>query len=211
MWVDEEKYRFRIWHKNSKFEILNQLLHLKYVTIWPYTWYVVALHALRQRLWGCFVPMFPVLILSLQSTSLITTLGGGSEKCPYSRNVVIPEVSLCVTVGRDFALGMKNYVAIRELSLYPLSLLAKSTVFVCDTLVGQKYAQLARIFLVFHLWPSYSTACCTNIHAYMVAVIHMESGKHNLHIQKLYRFHTMVASLAAIAPYIILDGWYIKG
>ena len=30
----------------------------------------------------------------LQSTSLITTLGGASKKCPYSRSVVIPEVSL---------------------------------------------------------------------------------------------------------------------
>ena len=32
----------------------------------------------------------------LQSTSLITTLGGASKKCPYSRSVVIPEVSLYV-------------------------------------------------------------------------------------------------------------------
>ena len=28
----------------------------------------------------------------IQSTSRITTLGGASEKCPYSRSVVIPEV-----------------------------------------------------------------------------------------------------------------------
>ena len=32
----------------------------------------------------------------VQSTSLITTLGGAPEKCPYSRSVVIPEVSLYV-------------------------------------------------------------------------------------------------------------------
>ena len=32
----------------------------------------------------------------------------GIAKCPYSRSVVIPEVSLlCVTVGWDFALGME--------------------------------------------------------------------------------------------------------
>ena len=33
---------------------------------------------------------------NIQSTSLITTLGGASKKCPYSRSVVIPEVSLYV-------------------------------------------------------------------------------------------------------------------
>ena len=33
----------------------------------------------------------------VQSTSLITTLGGASEKCPYSRSVVISEVSLYVS------------------------------------------------------------------------------------------------------------------
>ena len=32
----------------------------------------------------------------LQSTSLITTLGGATEKCRYSRSAVIPEVSLYV-------------------------------------------------------------------------------------------------------------------
>ena len=32
----------------------------------------------------------------IQSTSLITILGGASEKCPYSRSVVIPEVPLYV-------------------------------------------------------------------------------------------------------------------
>ena len=32
----------------------------------------------------------------IQSTSLITTLGGASERCPYSRSVVIPEVPLYV-------------------------------------------------------------------------------------------------------------------
>ena len=36
------------------------------------------------------------LILHVQSTSLITTLGGASKRCPYSRSVVIPEVSLYV-------------------------------------------------------------------------------------------------------------------
>ena len=36
-------------------------------------------------------------IFGVQSTSLITTLGGASEKCPYSRSVVIPEVSLYVS------------------------------------------------------------------------------------------------------------------
>ena len=45
----------------------------------------------------------------VQSTSRIKTLGGASEKCPYSRSVVIPEVPLydCITVGWDFALGME--------------------------------------------------------------------------------------------------------
>ena len=33
---------------------------------------------------------------SLQSTSLITTLGEASKRCPYSRSVIIPEVSLYV-------------------------------------------------------------------------------------------------------------------
>ena len=33
-------------------------------------------------------------LLSVQSTWLITTLSGASEKCAYSRSVVIPEVSL---------------------------------------------------------------------------------------------------------------------
>ena len=32
----------------------------------------------------------------VQSTSRITTLGGASKKCPYSRSVVMPEVSLYV-------------------------------------------------------------------------------------------------------------------
>ena len=32
----------------------------------------------------------------VQSTSRITTLGGASEKCPYSQSVVIPKVSLYV-------------------------------------------------------------------------------------------------------------------
>ena len=32
----------------------------------------------------------------IQSTSLITTLGGASKKCPYSRSAIIPEVSLYV-------------------------------------------------------------------------------------------------------------------
>ena len=36
-------------------------------------------------------------IFDIQSTSLITTLGGASEKCPYSRSVVIPKVSLYVS------------------------------------------------------------------------------------------------------------------
>ena len=38
------------------------------------------------------------LLFKVQSTSLITTLGGASEKCPYSRSVVIPEVPLHVYV-----------------------------------------------------------------------------------------------------------------
>ena len=33
---------------------------------------------------------------AVQSTLRITTLGGASAKCPYSRSVVIPEVSLDV-------------------------------------------------------------------------------------------------------------------
>ena len=35
-------------------------------------------------------------ISKVQSTSRITTLGGASKKCPYSRSVVIPEVSVYV-------------------------------------------------------------------------------------------------------------------
>ena len=67
--------------------------------------------------------------LPVQSTSLITTFGGASKKCPYSRSVVISEVSLCITVGRDLASSEHgNSVVIRELSLYPQSLLAKLTV-----------------------------------------------------------------------------------
>ena len=38
----------------------------------------------------------PICLEALQSTLRITTLGGASEKCPYSRSVVIPEVSLYV-------------------------------------------------------------------------------------------------------------------
>ena len=50
---------------------------------------------------------FDSFTVDLQSTSRITTLGGASEKCPYSRSVVIPEVPLCITVGCDFALGIE--------------------------------------------------------------------------------------------------------
>ena len=42
-------------------------------------------------------------IMSVQSTSLITTLSAASEMCRYSQSVVIPQVS----VGWDFALGME--------------------------------------------------------------------------------------------------------
>ena len=69
---------------------------------------------------------------TVQSTSLTTTLGGASEKCPYSRSVVIPEVSLHVYVsqldGTSLCSGYENDVVIRELSLYPQSFLAKLTV-----------------------------------------------------------------------------------
>ena len=37
--------------------------------------------------------------LDIQSTSLITTHDGASKRCPYSRSVVIPEVSLYVLQG----------------------------------------------------------------------------------------------------------------
>ena len=41
---------------------------------------------------------WPLVVLQVvQSTSLITTLGGASKRCPYSRSVVIPEVSLYVS------------------------------------------------------------------------------------------------------------------
>ena len=43
-----------------------------------------------------------VVNFDVQSTSLITTLGGASEKCPYTRSLI-----LCITVGWDFALGME--------------------------------------------------------------------------------------------------------
>ena len=38
----------------------------------------------------------------VQSTLRITTLGGASEKCPYTRSLII-----CITVRWDFALGME--------------------------------------------------------------------------------------------------------
>ena len=45
---------------------------------------------------------------TLQSTSLITTLGGGaSEKCRYSQSVVIPEVSLYYVLQLDGTLLWK--------------------------------------------------------------------------------------------------------
>ena len=37
------------------------------------------------------------LMNELQPTSLITTLCGASEKCPYSRSAAIPEVSIYVS------------------------------------------------------------------------------------------------------------------
>ena len=58
----------------------------------------------------CYVVLWPSACLHIvQSTLRITTLGGASEKCPYSRSVVIPEVPSydCITVGWDFALGME--------------------------------------------------------------------------------------------------------
>ena len=48
-------------------------------------------------------------------------------KCRYTRSLIII-IILCIKVGRDFALGMDYVVVIRELSLYPQSLLAKLTV-----------------------------------------------------------------------------------
>ena len=41
----------------------------------------------------------------VQSTSLITTFGGASKKCPYSRSVIIPEVSLYVLQLEGTLLG----------------------------------------------------------------------------------------------------------
>ena len=69
-------------------------------------------------------------IFTVQSTSLITTTGGASEKCPYSRSVVIPEVSLLCYSWMGLCSGHEISVVIRELSLHPQSLLAKLTVHV---------------------------------------------------------------------------------
>ena len=69
----------------------------------------------------------------VQSTLRITTLGRASEKCPYSRSVVIPEVSLHVYRWNELCSGHGNSVVVRELSLYPQSLLAKLTVTWCST------------------------------------------------------------------------------
>ena len=71
----------------------------------------------------------------LQSTSCITTLGGASKRCPYSRSVVIPEVSFyglqwdgtllwAWKVCRYSRIVVISAVVIRELSLYPQSLFA---------------------------------------------------------------------------------------
>ena len=65
--------------------------------------------------------------LTVQSTLLITTLGGASKRCPYSRSVGIPEVSL-YSSGMGLCSGHGNSVVVRELSLYSQSLLAKLTV-----------------------------------------------------------------------------------
>ena len=76
-------------------------------------------------------------VVHVQSTLLITTLGGGaSEKCPYSRSVVMPEVSLYVTyyIWTGLCSGHGNSVVIHEVSLYPQSLLAKLTVVNCSSL-----------------------------------------------------------------------------
>ena len=45
---------------------------------------------------GNFLLVCMCVCVCVQSTSLITTLSGASEKCPSSRSVVIPEVSLYV-------------------------------------------------------------------------------------------------------------------
>ena len=61
---------------------------------------------------------------------IILTLSGASEKCPYPRSVLITEVSLYVYRYRKNGLcsGHGHSVLIREMSLYPQSLLAKLTV-----------------------------------------------------------------------------------
>ena len=94
------------------------------------------------------------IILLVQSTLRITTFGRASEKCPYSRSVVIPgslivqstlrittfgrasekcrytrksHYNICIQVN-GLCSGHGNSVVIRELSLYPQPLLAKLTV-----------------------------------------------------------------------------------
>ena len=68
----------------------------------------------------------------LQSTSRISTLGRASEKCPYSRSLIIPEVSLYVLQLDGTLLWAWTILSfIHVLSLYPQSLLAKLTVLPC--------------------------------------------------------------------------------
>ena len=61
-----------------------------------------------------------------------------SAKCPYTRSLII-----CITVRWEFFSGHGNSVVIRELSLYPQSLLAKLTV--CVSLCLSVWVYVAHI------------------------------------------------------------------
>ena len=55
----------------------------------------------------------------IQSTSLITTLGGASKRCPYSRSVVIPEVSLYVLQWDGTLLWAWNFCRYSRIVVIP--------------------------------------------------------------------------------------------
>ena len=67
--------------------------------------------------------------LSVQSTLLITTLGGASKGVLICEVSLYPKSHYMYYSGMGLCSGHGNSVVIRELSLYPQSLLAKLTVY----------------------------------------------------------------------------------
>ena len=66
--------------------------------------------------------------MEVESTLHITTLCEASEKCPNSRSVLTPEVSLYVYRQMGLCSGHRQSVSFHELSLYQQSVTAKLTV-----------------------------------------------------------------------------------